>query len=271
MIWSPSPSWIHKWYPSRWSEIVGNAAMIQVWLNFIANGPCNALFTGPSRTGKTRTISLGIRALVCPNRTATHDPCGHCAACKAVGDGRTELWGTFKNLSGSEYSLIPIDCETVTSEELRELPYEGKLEGDKVIVYLDEIAALRRRRLEGMLLKLIDETPAIWIASAISLKRTKGTRKGEWTERMSKEMRGRFAIKVGSSHPHADDVQSWIVARCHEWNITILEPEVTIPEMVRWTCRRVGYLIHMLAEAATRAGRSIGPDDVRRFNLDSQD
>ena len=57
MIWSPSPSWIHKWYPSRWSEIVGNAAMIQVWLNFIANGPCNALFTGPSRTGKTRTIT----------------------------------------------------------------------------------------------------------------------------------------------------------------------------------------------------------------------
>ena len=71
---SPSPSWIQRWSPSRWTEIVGNAAMIQVWLNFIANGPCNALFTGPSRTGKTRTISLGTRALVCTNRTATHDP-----------------------------------------------------------------------------------------------------------------------------------------------------------------------------------------------------
>ena len=271
MSWSPSPSWIQRWYPSRWSEIVGNAAMIQVWLNFIANGPCNALFTGPSRTGKTRTISLGIRALVCTNRTVTHDPCGHCAACEELRDGRTELWGTFKNLCGSDYSLIPIDCENVTSEELRELPYEGKLEGDKVIVYLDEIAALRRRRLEGMLLKLIDETPAIWIASAISLKRTKGARKGELTERMSKEMRGRFAIKVGSSHPHADDLQPWIVARCQEWNITILEPEVTIPEMIRRTCRRAGYLIHMFADAATRGDRTIGPDDVTGFELDSTD
>jgi len=250
---------------------VGNAAIIQVWLNFIANGPCNALFTGPSRTGKTRTISLGIRALVCTNRTATHDPCGQCAACKEVGDGRTEVWGMFKNLSGSDYSLIPIDCETVTSEELRELPHEGKLEGDKVIVYLDEIAALRRRRLEGMLLKLIDEAPAIWIASAISLKRTKGSRKGEWRERMSKEMRGRFAVKAGSSHPHANDLHHWIVTRCQEWNITILEPEVTIPEMIRRTCRRVGFLIHMLAQAATRTARSIGPEDVRRFNLDSED
>ena len=183
------------------------------------------------------------------------------------------VWFTCRclNLCGSDYSLIPIDCENVTSEELRELPYEGKLEGDKVIVYLDEIAALRRRRLEGMLLKLIDETPAIWIASAISLKRTKGARKGELTERMSKEMRGRFAIKVGSSHPHADDLQPWIVARCTEWNITILEPEVTIPEMIRRTCRRAGYLIHIFAEAATRRDRTIGPDDVTGFQLDSTD
>lgn len=271
MSWSPSPSWIQRWYPQQWSEIAGNVAMIQLWLNFIANGPCNALFTGPNRTGKTRTISLGIRALICPNRTATHNPCGHCAACKAVGDGRTDSWGLFKNLSGSDYSLIPIDCENVTSEELRELPHEGKLEGDKVIVYLDEIAALHRRRLEGILLKLIDETPAIWIASAISLKRTKGARKGEWTERMSKEMRGRFAIKEGSSLPHADDLHLWIVARCQEWNITILEPAVTIPEMIRRTCRRVGYVIHMLADAATRSDRSIGPDNVGRFNLDSAD
>ena len=271
MSWFPSPNWIHKWSPERWSEVIGNSAIVQVLVAFIANGPCNALFTGPNRSGKTRTIRLGIRALVCTNRTVTHDPCGECAACEAFGDGRTEHWGVFKNLSGSEYSLIPIDCERVTSEELRELPHEGKLEGDKVIVYLDEIAALRRRRLEGMLLTLIDETPAIWIASAISLKPIRKEGKKERTERMSKEMKGRFAIKAGSSNPHPDDLHRWIVARCQEWNITILEPEVTIPLIIRRTRCRVGYVIHMLAQAATRADRSIGPEDVRRFNLDSED
>ena len=46
--------------------------------------------------------------------------------------------------------------------------YDGELDSDKVIVYLDEVGALHRRRLEGKILKLVDETPAIWIASAIS-------------------------------------------------------------------------------------------------------
>jgi len=177
----------------------------------------------------------------------------------------------FKNLCGGRYSLIPIDRENVTAEELRDLPRDGKLDGE-VVVYLDEVAALRRRRLQGILLKMSDENPgAIWVASAVTLKRVKGLRKGESTERMSKEMRGRFAIKVGSSHPHADDLWPWIVTRSQEWNITIHEPEVTIPEMIRRTRRRVGYLIHMFAEAATRAERSISPGDVARFNLDSTD
>jgi hypothetical protein len=270
MSWSPDPKWIQRWYPKRWSEIAGNAAMIQVWINFLANGPCNALFTGMNRTGKTRTVYLGVRALVCTKRTATHDPCGECEACRALGDGTPELWGTFKHLCGSPYSLITIDCETVTAEELRELPHEGKLDGD-VIVYLDEIAALRRRRLEGMLLKLIDETRAVWIASAISLKRKKGSKKGQWTERMSKEMKGRFAIKVGSSLAHPDDLSDWIESRSQEWNITILEPEVTIPAMIKRALRRVGYLIHMFAFAATRKSRTLSLDDVNSFNLDAED
>ena len=270
MSWSPNPSWIQRWYPKRWSEVAGNSAMIQVWINFIINGPCNALFTGMSRTGKTRTISLGVRSLVCTDRTATHDPCGKCEACKALGDGTPELWGVFKNLCGSRYSLIPIDCENITAEELRELPYEGKLDGE-VIVYLDEIAALRRRRLEGILLKMIDETPAIWMASAISLQRTNGTRKGEFTERMSKEMRGRFAVKVGSSLPHADDLSPWIMARAEDWNIKIVQPEIVIPRMIKRTRHQVGFLIHMFAVAASRTDRTIAPGDVEAFNLDATD
>ena len=271
MSWSPNPGWIQRWFPERWSEIAGNSKMIQVWKNFIVNGPCNALFTGPNRSGKTRTISLGIRALVCTNRTPSLDPCGHCSACKALGEGRTPHNGIFKAISGSEYSFHPIDCENVTTEELDALRYDGELDSDKVIVYLDEVGALHRRRLEGKLLKWIDETPAIWLASAITLKRVPGKRRGDWTERLSKEMRGRFPIKVGTAVPHPDDLDKWILARCQEWNITILEEEVTIPEMIKRTQRRVGYLVHMFVEAATRKVRTIGPEDAKGFDLDATD
>ncbi len=270
MSWSPSPSWIQKWFPARWSEMIGNAEIKRVWINFLLNGLCNALFTGPNRSGKTRMIRLGIRALVCTNRTATHDPCGKCAACKALGEGRTVHNGIFAAMSGSEYSFHPINCGNVTGEELDALQYDGGLDSDKVIIHLDEAGALRRRRLEDKILTLVDETPAIWIASAITLKPKKelGGKKPP-VERMSKEFRGRFPVKLGTSNPHPSDAHDWIVDRAREWNIAILDPEVTIPAMIKRTRCRVGYLIHMFAFAATRTDRTLSLDDVNGFNLDA--
>jgi len=267
----PTPRQIQRWFPSCWSEIAGNSEVVETWKNFIANGLCNALFTGPSRSGKTRATRLGIRALLCPNRTGLLSPCGKCSACKATDEGRTVHAGVFRAMTGSEYSFYPVDCETVTADELDSLHTEVKFENETTVIYLDEVAALRRRRLEGRLLKVIDETKAIWISSAISLKREKGKRKGEWTERLSKEMKGRFAIKVGTSLPHPDDFYTWIEGMARAWKIVILEPATTIPLMVKRSRCRVGYVVNMFAEAATRNDRSIGPDDVLDFNLDTKD
>jgi len=267
----PTPQQIRRWYPGCWDEVTGNSEVVETWKNFIRNGLCNSLFTGPSRSGKTRVISLGIRALLCPDRTDSLCPCGKCAACKATDDGRTVHAGVFAAISGSDYSFYPIDCETVTGDELDSLHTEVRFESESTIIYLDEVAALRSRRLEGRLLKLIDETEAIWIASAVSLKRKKGTRKGEWKDRLSKEMKGRFAIKVGTSLPHPDDLSAWIEERSKAWKISIVKPETTIPLMVKRTRCRVGFVVNMFAEAATRDDRDIGPDDVKGFNLDTED
>lgn len=75
---------ISRWNPKKWSEIAGNTKIIQTWWNFLVYGLCNALFTGPSRTGKTRTVLLGIKAVLCTNRTADLNPCGECLTCKAL-------------------------------------------------------------------------------------------------------------------------------------------------------------------------------------------
>lgn len=271
MSFSPTPAWIQRWFPRRWSEVAGNAAIVQFWMNAIVAGLCNALFTGPTRSCKTRTMNLGIRALVCSNRTEDHSPCGVCAACKASADGRPAENGIFAALCHSQYSIFPIDCENVTAEYLDELRRESSMDSDKTVVVLDEVAALGRRRLEGKLLKLIDESQAIWIASAISLKRKKGSRKGEYTERLSPEMRARFAVKLGTSLPHPDALWPWIIARASEWNITLVDPDVTLPLMVTRSQCRVGFLLHLFAFAAALPERSIGPEDVERFNFDVTD
>ncbi len=271
MSFSPSPSWIQRWYPGKWSEIAGNTDIVRHWKNFIQNGTCNGMFTGPNRTGKTRTVSLGIRALLCTNRTPTLDPCGQCQSCCLLGEARSAHFGLFSRLTETEYGFHPINCAKVKVEDFDELEIEGELYSEKTIVYLDEVAILRKRRLEDRLLKLIDESEATWIASAISVQRKKGKRKGDWTERLSTEMRGRFPIKAGTSLPHPDDLCEWIVERCADWNIMIHDPAVTLPLMAERTGQRVGYVIHMLAYAATKLARDLTPEEVRRFNLDSTD
>ena len=271
MSFSPSPDWIQRWFPAKWSEIAGNSAIVQHWKNMIENGTCNSLITGPNRTGKTRLITLGVRALLCTDRKPNLDPCGQCQTCHLLDEARGPHSGLFSSLTGTEYEYYPIDCETVTAERLDDLVTDGRLHSKKTIVWLDEVAVLRSRKLEGRLLKLIDESEATWIASAITVQRKKGSRKGQWTERLSREMRGRFPIKVGTSVPHPDDLCSWIEERCSEWNITIHDPQETLPIIADRTDQRVGYVLHMLVYAATKSDRSLNPAEARGFNLDSAD
>lgn len=267
----PSPREIQRWYPSKWSDIVGNSEIVRTWKNFIQHGLQNTLFTGPNRTGKTRTISLGIRSLLCTSRTPTLDPCGQCSACKETGEAKSTVAGMFMSLALSDYEFHPIDCEWVTSEDLECLFQDANLHSPSTLLYLDEIAVLKCRRLEGKLLKMIDETQATWVASAISLKKKKGKRKGEWTERLSSEMKGRFGLKVGTSNPHPDDLAEWIQKRSLEWNIHITTPGDTISVLVKRSQQRVGYVLHALAAAAGKEGRALTLDDVIGFNFDTLD
>ena len=91
-----------------------------------------------------------------------------------------------------------------------------------------------------------------------------------YAEGLSIPIQGRFGTKVGTSLPSVTELASWIEDRCEDWKIKIVDPDQTIPRMIRRTGNRVGYIIHMLAFAADQ-GRWIGPDTVDGFNLGPQD
>lgn len=267
----PSPREIEKWFPTRWSEVIGNTLLVLKLMDFIANGTCNMIATGIGRSGKTRTLTLGIRSLLCTERLENHDPCGKCDACRASIDPKDSHWGAFRALSGSEYEYFAINCETITKPELEELILNSRLYTEKTIVYLDEIAALRRRGLEGTLLKTIDESDATWLATAVKLKREREAKKKGWTVHLSQDILNRFAIKVGTSVPHADDLRLWIEERCREWNLEIEDPDEGIPLMMKRTKQIVGHVIKMLALAASNKDRTLTVEDIRTFNLDAVD
>lgn len=265
-----SPREIQRWYPSRWDQVAGNSALVTAWLDMLQNGPCNALFTGPHRTGKTRVISLGVQSLLCPARTPTLDPCGICPSCKAVKEGRNAHKGLFSVMTESGYSFVPVDCQTVTAEELRGILTEADLENLRTLIYLDEVAALGRRGIENSLLKPIDESPCIWIASAISVNKPARKGKAARIDGLSAPMQARFAIKVGTALPTVRELTQWVKDRCREWEIAIEQPEVVLPALVKGSGHRVGYVVLALADAAAR-GRRLSPDQIDRFNFGSPD
>ncbi len=267
----PSPQEILHWNPQKWSEIVGNRRIIQTWMGFLIHGVCNSLFTGPSRTGKTRVVSLGIKALCCTNRTDELNPCGKCSACKAIDGDRRCHSGVFAALTGSTYSFKVINCESVTEKELLGLPQEIDLDDPRTILYLDEVSALGRRGLEGLILSDSDEPKSIWLASAIKVKR-RAKRKGEPSDRefLSAPMQGRFAIKVGTTFPSVTALTQWIKDRARDWEILIEDEGVSIPLMIEMSKRRVGFVIHIFAAAASR-GRRIDTDWLKVFKIDPED
>jgi hypothetical protein len=170
----------------------------------------------------------------------------------------------------SDYSYVPIDCGTVSREKLLGLRQEVDLESRKTVVYLDELAALHERDLESTLLKAIDESQATWIGSTIATrKKVRNRRTGKRPE-LSIPMLGRFGCKVGSSSPSASELSEWILSRCKEWGIEILDPSRTLPIVMERTNHRVGYVLHFLADAASR-GYKLTPEQAEEFNVGPAD
>ena len=209
--------------------------------------------------------------MCCTNRTDELNPCGQCPTCRALDGERHCHSGIFVDWTGGAYTFKVIDCETVSGQELVELPREMNLDDPKTIIYLDEVTALGRRGLESLLLKAIDESRTTWLASAIKVKPV-ARKKGQAPDRnvLSFPMLGRFAVKVGTSSPSVKALTQWIKDRGQDWEIIIEDEGVSIPLMIEISKRRVGFLIHIFAAAASR-GRRIDPEWLRGFNIGPED
>jgi hypothetical protein len=183
------------------------------------------------------------------------------------GDSTTTLAKTTD--SENRQRRLP-DCQTVTVEALRKVLRNADLENLPAVICLDEVAALERRGIETSLLTPIDESPCIWVASAVTenkpIKRGQAAR----VDGLSTQMQARFAVKVGIALPTVRKLTQWVKDRCKEWEITKEQPELVLPALVKGSGHRVGYVVLALADAAAR-GRRLTPDQISRFNFGSPD
>jgi DNA polymerase-3 subunit gamma/tau len=139
-----------KWRPRKFAELVGQEHVVRALTNALDTGRMHHayLFTGTRGVGKTTIARIFAKSLNC-ERGQSADPCGECAVCTAVDEGRF-------------VDLLEIDAASNTGvDDVREVienaqyaPSRGRFK-----VYLvDEVHMLSKSAFNA-LLKTLEEPP----------------------------------------------------------------------------------------------------------------
>ncbi|MBM3472757.1 MAG: DNA polymerase III subunit gamma/tau [Armatimonadetes bacterium] len=140
-----------KYRPTTFADVVGQEHVTRTLRNAVAEGRIHHayLFSGPRGTGKTSVARVLGKALNCEHGP-TPDPCGQCAMCRAIRDGRA-------------LDIVEIDAASNRGiDEIRELRERVKYspaEARHKLYILDEVHMLTTEAFNA-LLKTLEEPPA---------------------------------------------------------------------------------------------------------------
>jgi DNA polymerase-3 subunit gamma/tau len=139
-----------KWRPRKFSEVAGQAHVVRALENALTTGRVHHafLFAGTRGVGKTTIARILAKALNCEAGVSA-EPCGTCAACVAVDEGRF-------------VDLIEVDAASRTGvDDTRDLldnvqytPTNGRFK----VYLIDEVHMLSRQSFNA-LLKTLEEPP----------------------------------------------------------------------------------------------------------------
>ncbi|KUJ83358.1 DNA polymerase III subunit gamma/tau [Microbulbifer flavimaris] len=139
-----------KWRPRLFREMVGQEHVLQALINALDNGRLHHayLFAGTRGVGKTTIARILAKCLNCETGVSS-EPCGQCAACTEIADGRF-------------VDLIEVDAASRTKvEDTRELlenvqyaPTRGRYK----VYLIDEVHMLSNSSFNA-LLKTLEEPP----------------------------------------------------------------------------------------------------------------
>jgi DNA polymerase-3 subunit gamma/tau len=140
-----------KWRPKRFAEMVGQEHVLRALGNALDSGKIHHafLFTGTRGVGKTTIARILAKSLNCETAGVSSNPCGICAACREIDEGRF-------------VDLIEVDAASRTKvDDTRELldnvqyaPTRGRFK----VYLIDEVHMLSNHSFNA-LLKTLEEPP----------------------------------------------------------------------------------------------------------------
>lgn len=140
-----------KWRPKRFAEMVGQEHVLRALANALDSGKVHHafLFTGTRGVGKTTIARILAKSLNCETAGVSSNPCGTCAACREIDEGRF-------------VDLIEVDAASRTKvDDTREMldnvqyaPTRGRFK----VYLIDEVHMLSNHSFNA-LLKTLEEPP----------------------------------------------------------------------------------------------------------------
>jgi DNA polymerase-3 subunit gamma/tau len=140
-----------KYRPATFEEVVGQEHVTRTLRNAIKSGRIGHafLFSGLRGVGKTSVARILAKTLNCSDDKHTDEPCGQCASCTEIDEGRS-------------LDVVEMDAASHTSvDDIRELRESVVYAagGDRYKVYIiDEVHMLSRNAFNA-LLKTLEEPP----------------------------------------------------------------------------------------------------------------
>ena len=140
-----------KWRPKRFAEMVGQEHVLRALANALDTDKVHHafLFTGTRGVGKTTVARILAKSLNCETAGVSSNPCGKCAACREIDEGRF-------------VDLIEVDAASRTKvDDTRDLldnvqyaPTRGRYK----VYLIDEVHMLSHHSFNA-LLKTLEEPP----------------------------------------------------------------------------------------------------------------
>ena len=139
-----------KWRPRRFAELVGQEHVVRALSNALETGKVHHafLFTGTRGVGKTTIARIFAKSLNCERGTSA-EPCGECAACRDIDEGRY-----VDMLEIDAASHTGVDNVRDLIDNAQYLPSRGKTK----VYLIDEVHMLSKPAFNA-LLKTLEEPP----------------------------------------------------------------------------------------------------------------